>query len=175
MTKRERMVILILLSTIILSGFVILSQRNSFIDLNNKYTILETKYNSLVQNQTEAQQCLESQIVYEALKIALIEEKIPTFGSLIYNTSTVILSTEHIEEVNIPKQIGRYTLLLMNSKEIEEKAKAEGPFLYLIFTKFELNPEYFLVSIQTSGIFDSGGGMTVQYKFIGTVSQVWIN
>ena len=172
---RERTIILILLSIIIASGFTILSQRNNFIDLNNKYNVLETQYDSLLQSQIETQQRLESQIVYETLKIALIEERIPTFKSLTCNTSTVILSTEHIEDVNVPRQIGRYTLLLMNSEEIEEKAEAEEPFLYLIFTRFEQNPEYFLVSIQTSGIFDSGGGMTVQYKLTGTVSQMWIS
>ncbi len=175
MGERERTVILILLSIIIASGFTILSQRNNFIDLNNKYNVLETQYDSLLQSQIETQQRLESQIVYETLKIALIEEKIPTFKSLTYNTSTVVLSTEHIEDVNVPRQIGRYTLLLMNSEEIEEKAEAEGPFLYLIFTRFEPNPEYFLVSIQTSGIFDEGGGMTIQYKLTGTVSSMWVS
>ena len=63
--KKEQTIILIMASIIIASGFTILSQRNHFIDLNNKYNVLETQYDSLLLSQTEAQQRFESEIVYE--------------------------------------------------------------------------------------------------------------
>jgi len=172
---REQTIILIMSSIIIASGFTILSQRNHLIDLGNKYNELETQYESLLLSQIEAQQRLESEIVYETLKIALIEERIPTFSSLMYNTSTVVLSTELIEDVNLPRQIGGYRLLLLNPEEIEARAETEGAFLYLLFTRFEPNPDNILISIRTAGIFDTGGGMTIQFKLTGTIYQMLIS
>jgi len=162
-------------SIIIASGFVILSQRNHFIDLNNKYNVLETQYDSLYLSQTEAQQRLESEIVYETLKIVLIEEKISSLNDLIHNTSTVVLSTELIEDVNVPRQIGGYKLLLLSPEEIEARAETEGAFLYLLFTRFEPNPEHVIVNIRTAGIFDEAEGIGIGFKLTGTVYQVWIS
>jgi hypothetical protein len=162
-------------SIIVASGFVALSQRNRLIDLGNKYNELDTRYESLLTSQTEAQRRLESEIVYETLKIALIEERMPTFPSLTYNTSTVVLSTELIEDVNLPRQIGGYRLLLLNPEEIETRAETEGAFLYLRFTRFEPNPDNILISIRTAGIFDAGGGITIQFKLTGTIYQTWIS
>lgn len=175
MKAREQTIILIMSLIIIVSGFMVLSQRNRLIYLGNKYNELETQYDSLLLSKIEAQQRLESEIVYETIKIALIEEKIPTFSSLMYNTSTVILSTELIEDVNVPRHIGGYRLLLLNPEEIEARAETKGAFLYLRFTRFEPNPGNILVSIQTSGVFDSIGGMSLFFKLTGTIYQFWIS
>jgi hypothetical protein len=172
---REQTIILILASISIGSGFIILSQRNRFIALDNKYDELETRYDSLLQSHIEAQRRLESEIVYETLKIALFEERITTFSSPTYNTSTVVLSTELIEDVDVPRRIGDYRVLLLSPEEIEAKAEAEGPFLYLLFTKFEPNPEHAIVNIQTAGIFDSVEGIGLGFKLTGTVYQMWIS
>jgi len=175
LVKKEQTIILIMASIIIASGFTILSQRNHFIDLENKYNVLETQYDSLLLSQTEAQQRFESEIVYETLKIVLIEEKISSLNDLIHNTSTVVLSTELIEDVNVPRRVGGYKVLPLDPEEIEARAEAEGAFLYLRFTKFEPNPDNILVSIQTSGIFDYVEGISIQFKLTGKIYQGWIS
>lgn len=166
---REQTIILIMSSIIVASGFVALSQRNRLIDLGNKYNELETRYESLLLSQTEAQRRLESEIVYETLQIALIEE------GMIRNTSTVVLSTELIEDVKLPAHVGGYKVLPLDPEEIEARAEAEGAFLYLRFTRFEPNPDHIIVSIQTSGIFDTVEGISIQFKLTGTIYQAWIS
>ncbi len=134
-------------------------------------------------NQIDEQKSLESEIVYETLKIALVEERIPDHTMLIqninpirlaFNVSTVVLSAELIEGVDVPSWIGGYKILLLSPAEIEAKAEAEGPFMYLTFTKFDPNPDNVMVSINSVGIFDAGGGMTIQFRLTGTVYSWWI-
>ena len=146
----------------------------SHVELNNKYNVLKTRYDSLRENQTEAQKSLESEIVFETLQIALMEELIPDHHIITHNTSTVVLSTELIEDVNVLGRVGFYRLLLLSPEEIEAKANAEGDFLYLVFTRFEPNPENIMVTINTKGLFDMGGGMNIQFKLTGTIYGRWI-
>jgi len=146
----------------------------SHVELNNKYNVLETRYDLLRESQTEAQKSLESVMVSETLQIAIKEETIPAYSIITHNTSTIILSTELIEDVNVPRRVGGYRLLLLSPEEIEEKAKAEGDFLYLIFTRFDPNPENMMVKITTEGIFQVGGGLTIQFSLTGKISQIWI-
>ena len=175
MDKTEQTIILIMISIIIASGFVMLSQRNQFNDLNNKYNALEAEYDSILLRQVESQQHLESEIVYETLKIVLIEEKISSLHDLIHDTDTIILSTELIENVTVPRHVGGFRLLLLSPEEIESRAKAEGDFLFLRFEKFDPNPDNILVSIQTAGIFDYVEGIGIYFKITGTVSSWWIS
>ncbi len=175
MRPREQAVILILSSISIALVAMTLAERNRFTALDDRYQELETRYDSLLQSHTETQMRLESEIVCETLKIALVEEEISTFSSLTYNTTTVVLSTELIEDVEVPRRVGGYRVLPLSPEEIEAKAEAEGAFLYLQFTKLEPNPENMLVSIQTKGVFDVVGGITVQFKLTGTTYQMWIS
>ena len=148
-----------------------------YTDLNNKYKEKETQYNSLKVNYDMEHIRLkkwESEIVYETLWIALVEEKIPDHNLLTRNTRTVVLSTEMIEGVDVPEWVGSYQILLRSPDEIKAKANVEGDFLYLSFKKFDLNPANILVSINTVGIFDTGGGMIIQFKLLGTIYQWWI-
>jgi hypothetical protein len=147
----------------------------SHVELNTKYNVLETRYDLLRESQTEAQKSLESEIVFETLQMAIVEKRIPTYGSITHNTSTIILSTKRIEDVNVPRRVGGYKLLLLSPEEIEAKAMAEGDFLYLIFTKFDPNPENIMVKIQSEGIFNVVGGMTIQFTLTGTIYQIWIS
>jgi hypothetical protein len=78
---REQTVILIMASIIVASGLMVLSERNRLTELSNKYDELEAQHESLLLSQTEAQKRLESEIVYETLKIVLIEEKMLTSSS----------------------------------------------------------------------------------------------
>ncbi len=135
---------------------------------------METQYMSLSGSLNDAQKSLESEIVYETLQIAIMEERIPTHSIITHNTSTIILSTKRIEDVNVPRRVGGYKLLLLSPEEIEAKANAEGDFLYLVFTKFDPNPENMMVKIETEGIFQMGGGMTIQFTLTGTIYQWWI-
>jgi hypothetical protein len=172
---REQTVILIMASIIVASGLMVLSERNRLTELSNKYDELEAQHESLLLSQTEAQKRLESEIVYETLKIVLIEEKMLTSSSPLYNASTVVLSTELVGDVDVPRLIGGYRLLLLNPEEIEARAEAEGAFLYLRFTRFEPNPDNIIVSIQTSGIFDTVAGISIQFKLTGTIYGAWIS
>jgi hypothetical protein len=146
----------------------------SHVQLNNKYNVLETQYDLLRESQTETQKSLESEIVFETLQIALMEERIPDHNLITHNTSKIVLSTELIEDVNVPSRVGLYRLLLLSPEEIEAKAEAEGDFQYLVFTRFEPNPENIMVTINTAGVFDMGGGMTIQFKLTGTIYRWWI-
>ena len=117
-----------------------------------------------------AQDSLASEIVYETLQMA-----IPRFGALTQDTSTIILSTELIEDVNVPRRVKGYRLLLLSPEEIEAKAMAEGDFLYLHFTKFDPNPENMRVNIESTGIFNMVQGMTIQFSLTGKISLIWIS
>ncbi len=175
MNPKEKAIILILASISIASGAITMLERNHLAALDDRYNELETRYDSLLKSHMESQRRLESVIVYETLKIALVEEEIPTFSSLTHNATTVVLSTELIEDVDLPRLIGGFRVLPLSPEEIEAKAEAEGPFLYLRFTKLEPNPENMLASIETTGVFDVVGGVTVQFKLIGTIYQMWIS
>ena len=146
----------------------------SHVELYNKYDVLETRYDLLRESQTEAQKNLESEIVFETLQIALMEERIPDHHIITHNPSTIVLSTELIEDVNVPSRVGFYRLLLLSPEEIEAKADAEGDFQYLVFTRFEPNPENMMVTINTKGLFDMGGSMDIQFKLTGTIYRWWI-
>lgn len=139
------------------------------IELRNNYNVLETQYHSLRDSKTEVQKSLESEIVYETLQIALIEERIPGYSLMTHNTSTIILSTELIEGIDVPSRVGSFRLLLLSPEEIEAKAEAEGDFMYLVFTRFEPNPENMMVTINTEGVFDSGGSFAMQFKLSGII------
>ena len=142
----------------------------SHVELDNKYNVLETQYESLSGSQTDVQNSLASEIVYETLQMA-----IPRFGALTHDTSTIILSTELIEDVNVPRRVKGYRLLLLSLEEIEAKALAEGAFLYLHFTKFDPNPENMMVNIEQTGIFNVVQGMNIQFKLNGLVYYMWIS
>lgn len=120
------------------------------------------------------QKNLEENIVYETLKIALIEEKIPDYNLLTHNTSSIVLSTELIEDISVPNRIGTYRIVLMSPQEIEAIAEAEGDFLFLVFTRYDLNPNNIMISINTAGIFDTGGGLTIQFRLSSTIYSMWI-
>lgn len=175
MNPKEKAIILILASISIASGTMTILERNHLAALDERYDQLEIRYDFLLQSHMESHRRLKSVIVYETLKIALVEEEIQTFSPLTHNATTVVLSTELIEDVDLPRLIGDYRVLPLSPEEIEAKAEAEGPFLYLQFTKLEPNPENMLTSIETTGVFDVIGGITVQFKLTGTIYQMWIS
>jgi len=148
-----------------------------YVDLNNRYMGIETQYSSLKLTYDKEHARAKNwgaEIVYETLWIALVEEKIPDHNLLTRNTSTVVLSTELIEDVDVPEWVGSFRILLLSPDQIKAKTDVEGDFLYLLFKKFDLNPENILVSINTVGIFDTGGGMIIQFKLVGKIYQWWI-
>jgi hypothetical protein len=148
-----------------------------YADLNNKYLGIETQYSSLKLTYDKEHARAKNwgaEVVYETLWIALVEEKIPDHNLLTRNTSTVVLSTELIEDVDVPEWVGSFRILLLSPDQIKAKTDVEGDFLYLLFEKFDLNPENILVSINTVGIFDTGEGMIIQFKLVGKIYQWWI-
>jgi DNA-binding transcriptional ArsR family regulator len=144
------------------------------VNLQDRYSTLEAGYAALEMSQVESQRNMRNDVVYETLKMALLEEKIPTFRSLTYNTSDVVLSTALIEDVYVPRYIGSYRIILMSPEEIEALADDEGDFLYLAFTRFDFNSNNILVDIDVQGVFDSGGGLSIGFRLSGTVYKMWI-
>lgn len=151
--------------------------------LDARYYVLEESHNALSLSLAEEQKRLESDIVFETLQIVLVEEEIPDHNlltrykspiSLNWNISVVVLSTELIEDVEVPNWVGRYKILLLSPDEIKAKSEAEGAFMYLTFTRFDPNPDNIMVTINTAGIFDAGGGMTIQFRLTGKIYQWWI-
>ncbi len=159
------MVLLIILTGVL--GFM-------YIDLGNRYNVLETEYESVKHDQEMERRRLESGIVYETLKISLVDEQIPDHNLLTHKSSNIVLSTWLIEDVDVPRRIGSYRINLMSPDEIEKKAEAEGDFQYLEFTWFDVNPRDIMVEINTVGVFDAGGGMAIQFRLTGTIYQWWI-
>jgi hypothetical protein len=145
-----------------------------YIDLGNSYNVLETKYEAVKQDHERERSRLESSIVYETLKMSLVDEQIPDHNLLTHDNRDIVLSTWLIEGIDVPSRIGGYRITLMNPEEIEEKAEAEGDFQYLQFTRFDINPNDIMVEINTVGVFDAGGGMTIQFRLTGTIYQMWI-
>jgi len=145
-----------------------------YIDIYNRYNVLETKYEAVKHDQEMERRKMESGIVYETLKMSLVEEQIPDHNLLTHNSSDIVLSTWLIEDVDVPHRIGSYRINLMSPDEIEEKAEAEGDFQYLQFTRFDVNPNDITVEINTVGVFDAGGGMTIQFRLTGTIYHWWI-
>lgn len=175
MFDREHAAILILSALVIASGFIVLRQNNQINQLNEQYSILQNQSDSIILEHLENQQNLEEKILYETLKMALIEEKIPTFNILTYDTQEIVISSENIEDIYVPAQMGEYSLHKLTLEEIEAKKKSEGDFLYLVFTKFEPDQEFSVVHIRTAGIFDSGGGMNIGFQQMGTIYGGWIS
>lgn len=160
-------IIVILLVGIGVLGFL-------YIDLNNRYNALEIQYAAVKLDHEMEKSRLESDIIYETLKISLIDEQIPDHNLLTKNNRDIILSNWLIEGVDVPSRIGGYRITLMRPEEIGEKAEAEGKFQYLQFTRFDVNPNDILVEINTVGVFDAGGGMTMQFRLTGTIYRWWI-
>ena len=144
------------------------------LNLQNRYNTLGEGYAALETIYAESQRNTMSDIVYETLRIALLDEEIPDFHLLTYNTSDVFLSTAFIEDVYVPKHIGPYRITLMSQDEIETLVEAEGAFLYLAFTRFDVNPNNILVDIETKGLFDTGGGLNIGFRLTGTIYKMWI-
>lgn len=145
-----------------------------YIDLGNRYNFLEIEYETVKHDQEMERRRLKSGIVYETLKMSLVDEQIPDHNLLTHNSSKIVLSNWLIEDLDVPRRIGSYRISLMSPDEIEEKAEAEGDFQYLQFTRFDVNPNDIMVEINTVGVFDAGGGMTIQFRLTGTIYQWWI-
>lgn len=145
-----------------------------YIDLNDRYNVLEMQYKAVKLDQEREKGRLESDIVYETLKISLIDEQIPDHNLLTHNNRNIILSTLLIDDVDVPSNIGSYKIVLMSPKEIEDKAEAEGDFRYLQFTRFDVNSDNIMVEINTAGVFDAVGGMLIQFRLTGKIYQWWI-
>ncbi len=156
-------VILVVSILSLASGITIISQRNQITQLNNKYNALDT-----------TQQKLEAQIVVETLKTVLVEDPFSSIHDLIQDTNAIILSTDLIENVDLPRMVGGYRILLQSQGEIDSRIESEGAFLYLRFTQYEPNLDNILVKIRTAGVFDYAEGVGIYFKLSGTVTSGWI-
>ena len=131
--------------------------------------------NEKVHTQNTVQEILETQIIVETLKTVLVEDPFSSLKDLIQDTNTVVLSTELIGAVDIPRMVGGYRILLQSQGEIETLIESEGSFLCLRFTKFDLNIDHIMVDIRTAGIFDYAEGVDMYFKLSGTVTGWWIS
>jgi len=109
---------------------------------------------------------VEKEVVDEALRIALVEEKIPDYNLLVKNTP-IILSSENIG--NYEPEIESVNIVVMTPQEIVDKAEDTGNFLHLKFKKISASVSSGIIeldNIWVSGVYDgvgytSGGGFTL--------------
>ena len=109
---------------------------------------------------------VEKEVVDEALRIALVEKKIPDYNLLVKNTP-IILSSENIG--NYEPEIESVNIVVMTPQEIVDKAEDTGNFLHLKFKKISASGSSGIIELDNtwvSGVYDgvgytSGGGFTL--------------
>lgn len=76
------------------------------------------------------------EIVRKTLELALISQEIPDYELLTASGNEIVLSTEHIESVDI-REIEGYRFILLSPEQVQAKANSAGDFLYLSFNSIE--------------------------------------
>ena len=130
----------------------------------------------------------KAEIVQLTLERALVEQEIPDYSLLTAGGDELILSSENIEDVDVGEVPG-FDLVVLSPEEIQEKADAEGDFLYLFFNPFEeesvdrinvgFGSQWAVAQDSTTGYL-SGGGLQMVYErqpegWVGEVVAVWMS
>jgi hypothetical protein len=130
----------------------------------------------------------KSQIVRLTLERALVDQEIPDYILLTAGDGELILSSENIEDVEI-RDVPGINLVVLSREEIQDKADAEGDFLYLFFNPFEVETDdlvnlsfgsQWAVAQDSTAGYLSGGGLQILYKrqpegWVGEVVAVWMS
>lgn len=129
-----------------------------------------------------------SELIGLTLERALVDQEIPDYA-LLADQEQLVLSTENIDPALVPEVPG-VTLALLTPEEIQQRADAEGDFLYLSFQQLEADSaEKAVVSLANTWAiaansdmaYLSGGGFTIEYTrddagaWTGEVTEAWIS
>jgi hypothetical protein len=165
-------------------------------DLNGKYSNLSEKYYTqgvaLNQLQGEYSRLSESAkilnattassektyIIRESIRLSLNESTISR-RVVRADSTIIILSNSQLENIIMPQEVGSVKLVVLSQEEIDAKASAEGPFLYLVFKEVNFGKERIYVSIDATGVFDSGAGCSISFFrqdgiWVGEITGGWI-
>jgi hypothetical protein len=109
-------------------------------------------------------------LVKEALEWALVEKNIPDYNLLTEGKDEIVLSLKNIDESMVPT-LPSVNLIPLSPEEIQNKANAEGDFLYISFGEFEIDGNSASVPVQNTWAVSqdsrghlSGGGCTLNFE-----------
>lgn len=128
-----------------------------------------------------------AEVIRLSLTLALVDKEIPDYR-LIKDKENIVLSTENIREDLVP-EIPGVNLIVLEPDEIQRKADREGNFLYLCFSKLEVQNErnaivhldnVWMKSSTSRHMYLSGGGLAIAYSkdsgsWKGTLLYAWIS
>jgi len=111
----------------------------------------------------------EKEIVTRSLNLALVKQELPDY-KILKKRNPIILSTENIAPDLIPNLPG-VNLTILSPAEIQNKADAEGDYLYLRFTQLRIGTLMSTVSLDNVWVrskdsktfYLSGGGLKLRY------------
>ena len=113
----------------------------------------------------------KAEIVQLTLERALADREIPDSTLLTAEGDELILSSENIEDVEVGEVPG-FDITILSPEEIQAKADAEGDFLYLSFSRFEVETDD-LVNISFGSQWAVGQGSTTGYLSGGGMEMVY--
>ncbi len=120
-----------------------------------------------------------------SLELALVEKRIPDYN-IIEGQDHFLLSTENITAELVP-QLEGINLILLEPKEIQERADSRGDYVYYFrFKKFKTEGPKVLVYLDNVPMYAKnptrmafGGGFTVEFqkkdgKWVSKITESWI-
>lgn len=123
-----------------------------------------------------------------SLERALVDQEIPDYRLLVEGGEAIVLSSENIEDVQVPEVPG-FEIHVLSPEEIQDRANAEGDYLYLFFNPIEVETadkvnvsfgsQWAVAEDSTAGYL-SGGGLQMVYErqgegWVGEVEAVWMS
>ncbi len=127
----------------------------------------------------------KSELIKLSLEIALVEKRIPDYN-IIEKQDHFLLSTENITAELVP-QLERINLVLLEPKEIQERAESRGDYVYYFrFKKFKVEGSKVFVYLDNVPMYAKnptrmafGGGFTVEFqkkdgKWVSQITGDWI-
>ena len=118
-------------------------------------------------------------VVREALRVCTRDPGSSRYSMLTQWGTIFILSNSVIGNVTLPDEVGGLKLTVFSQAEIDAKAAAVGPFLYLVFDEVSVYEDTAFVSFHATGVFDSGAGWRVSLTrrdgvWVGEGGMFWI-
>jgi hypothetical protein len=99
------------------------------------------------------------------------DDRVTDFELMMKAKGGIVLSAKNIKRKLIPR-LSQFKLLVLQPREIQEKADREGDFLYLLFSQFDVKGSRVVVTLnkvwaraKTSNVtYMSGGRVTYEYR-----------
>jgi hypothetical protein len=139
--------------------------------------ITANAYGGLKPHQHQITNADKTEIIRRTLESELLGQKphgvheITDFDLLMRAKGGVVLSSRHLKRKLVP-HIPQAKLLVLSPQEIQAKANREGDFLYLIFSRFDVDDLKVVVTLKkvwaksktSKEDYISGGSVTYEYR-----------